>query len=95
MLPLLLVLSALQLALQVAALVDLLRRPHVTLGDRKWLWGAIIVFGQLIGSILYFALGRVKYSPDERPSPLVDRAAAEDRAKRIADKLYGGREEHR
>ena len=78
-----------QLVLQVTALVDLLRRPHVTLGDRKWAWAIIILMGQMLGSILYFALGRVKYAPGEDHRPLVDRAAAEDKAQKIVDKLYG------
>lgn len=90
--PLMLGLIALQLALQVAAFIDLARRPHVTLGDRKWAWAIIILFGQLLGSILYFALGRVKYAPGEHKRSLVDMDLAEEKAQAIVDKLYGPKE---
>lgn len=87
--PLITGLLIVQIVLQVAALVDLLRRPHVTLGDRKWLWAIIIVIGESIGALLYFALGRVKYAPTEQARPLVDMDVAEAKAQAIVDKLYG------
>jgi hypothetical protein len=56
MLPFLIPVILLQLALLVAALVDLARRER-TRGP-KWLWVLIILFVSLIGPILYFTLGR-------------------------------------
>ena len=55
-LPLLAPLLVLQLALQAAALIDLVRRERVR--GNKWLWAAIIVLGELLGALLYFVLGR-------------------------------------
>jgi len=56
-LPLLAPVIVLQLALQVAAIVDLVRRERVR-GGKKWLWAAVIVLGELLGALLYFAVGR-------------------------------------
>ena len=46
----------LQFVLIVVALIDLVRIP-VTNGP-KWLWALIIVFGNIIGPIVYFIVGR-------------------------------------
>ena len=45
-----------QLALMIAALVDLLRRPQ-TRGP-KWVWVLVIVLVNYIGPIIYFVAGR-------------------------------------
>ena len=45
-----------QLILMIVALVDLSKRER-TKGP-KWMWALIIVFGELLGPILYFVLGR-------------------------------------
>jgi hypothetical protein len=50
-------LIAVQLVLAVVALVDLVRREHVT-GGNKWVWAAIIVVISTLGPILYFIVGR-------------------------------------
>jgi DMSO reductase anchor subunit len=55
-LPLLVPLLLIQLALIIAALVDILRREK-TRGP-KWLWILIVIFGEMIGPILYFVIGR-------------------------------------
>jgi len=55
-LPLLVPVLLLQLVLMIAALVDILRREK-TRGP-KWLWVLIVVFGEMIGPILYFVIGR-------------------------------------
>jgi Phospholipase_D-nuclease N-terminal len=55
-LPLLVPLLLLQLGLQIFSLVDLVRREK-TKGP-KWLWAIVIIFGELIGSIVYLLLGR-------------------------------------
>ena len=90
MLPLIGVLLAVQLVLQLIALIDLVRRPHVTLGDRKWAWALIILLGESIGALLYFALGRVPGAAnEERSRPAVDVGAAQEKAQAIVDQLYG------
>jgi DMSO reductase anchor subunit len=55
-LPYLVPILAIQLGLMIFALVDLIRRER-TRGP-KWVWALIIVFGELIGPIIYFVLGR-------------------------------------
>jgi hypothetical protein len=55
-LPFLIPIALLQLALLVAALVDLARRER-TRGP-KWVWLLVILLVSLIGPILYFVLGR-------------------------------------
>jgi len=55
-LPLLIPIIVLQLALMIFALIDLSRRSR-TKGP-KWLWALIIIFGELLGPILYLLFGR-------------------------------------
>ncbi|HBF40868.1 MAG TPA: transcriptional regulator [Anaerolineaceae bacterium] len=55
-LPLLIPILVLQLALMIAALVDLAKRER-TRGPR-WMWVLIILVGEFLGSILYFIVGR-------------------------------------
>ena len=55
-LPLLIPILIIQLALVVAALLDLSRRS-ATRGPR-WVWVLVILFVNLIGPIVYFAIGR-------------------------------------
>lgn len=55
-LPLLAPLILIQLALMIAALVDLVRRGQ-TRGP-KWVWALVIVLVNTIGPIIYFLLGR-------------------------------------
>jgi hypothetical protein len=47
-----------QLILIVIALRDLVRPERQVKGGNKWVWALIIVFGELLGPLLYFALGR-------------------------------------
>jgi hypothetical protein len=47
-----------QLALIAVALYDLLRPERLVRGDSKLMWGIIIVVVNIIGPILYFAIGR-------------------------------------
>ena len=51
-------LLAIQLLLILVALRDLLRPERRVKGDSKRLWAVIIVLGELIGPLLYFAVGR-------------------------------------
>jgi len=50
-------LVVIQLALWFFALRDLRRRSRVK-GGNKWVWVVIIMLGELIGPILYLAVGR-------------------------------------
>ncbi len=50
--------AVIQLGLLAFALRDLLRPERRVRGDSKLMWGVIIVVVNLIGPILYFAVGR-------------------------------------
>ncbi len=79
------VVSLAVIALDVVCIVDVVRRPAV-LGGRKWLWILVICLLNLIGPIVYLAVGRVPApaaEPQPADSPPGDRAAA------AADLLYG------
>ncbi len=56
LLPLLIPLILLQLILIIVAVRDLVRRER-TRGP-KWVWAIIIIFVNLIGPIVYLAIGR-------------------------------------
>ena len=56
LLPYIIPLVLLQLTLMIVALVDLTRRER-TRGP-KWVWILVIVFGELLGPIIYFIFGR-------------------------------------
>ena len=75
-----------QVALQVFALVDLARRDSVQ-GGRKWVWALVIAFGNLLGAIVYLAVGRKPDSGLLRGSGAS--TAGADAARRTVDKLYG------
>jgi len=55
-LPYLIPVFLLELGLAVFCLVDLARRNR-TKGP-KWMWAIIIIFGQLVGSLVYLLIGR-------------------------------------
>lgn len=57
-LPLVIPLVVLQLVLIVLALRDLASPERRVRGGNKLIWVLVIVFGQLIGPILYFLAGR-------------------------------------
>ena len=46
----------LQLGLMVAALIDLAKRENTN--GPKWVWILVIVFGEILGSVIYFIFGR-------------------------------------
>lgn len=81
-----------QLALQIVALVSLARTPseRLALGGRKWVWALVIILGEIIGPIVYFAAGRL---PEQAEDLSVTGSAgampASQRATRAADTLYG------
>ena len=87
----LLVIAALQIALQVYALIDLARRDRVE-GGRKWVWVLAVALGNLPGTIAYLAVGRPPAKVD------ISRASSGanvsgDAAKRAVDVLYNPRDE--
>ena len=61
----LLVLAVLQCILQIYCVIDLVRRPAVT-GGNKWLWGVFIVAGGLLGCLFYLGLGRNRHEAGDR-----------------------------
>lgn len=66
-------LGILQLVLMITALVSLLRKPS-TLGNDRILWLVIILLVNIIGPILYFAIGSSKL--DEKAAMLEDEREA-------------------
>lgn len=56
LIPLLIPIILLQIALLIAALVDLIRQPQ-TRGP-KWAWALVIVLVNIFGPIIYFLFGR-------------------------------------
>lgn len=59
-LPLLIPLIVIQLGLMALALRDLLRPERRVRGGNKGIWAAVIVFGQLVGPLVYLAVGRLE-----------------------------------
>jgi hypothetical protein len=84
------VLVLLELALDVVALVHLYRTPQQqVVGGNKWVWVAVIVLINLIGAILYLAIGHKPAPAAETP---VDRPA--EQIGDIVDSLYGPADGH-
>ena len=77
-----------QLALQLYALADLARRDRVR-GERKWVWVIVIAFGNLVGAIVYLAIGRAPPEVDIPAGGSAATTAGSDAARRAVDALYG------
>jgi len=58
-----------QLTVQVFALVDLARRPAVV-GNKKWVWLLVILAGNLVGAVVYLAVGRAPARVETVPARL-------------------------
>jgi len=86
------VLALAQVVLDVVALVDLVRRPveRVT-GANKWLWVAVILLVNVLGAILYLAVGRRGAPVVEAPPASGEAGASLPGATSVADALYGPR----
>jgi hypothetical protein len=87
----LIVVLVVQITLQIAAVISLVKTPaeQVTLGGRKWLWALIIVLGEVPGPLVWFFAGR-------KSALAMDAAARQDvveRTQAAADTLYGPPEE--
>lgn len=77
------VLSLAQLTLLVVALVDLYRRPADRVaGGNKWIWLVVVLFVNLLGAVLYLAVGR-KAAPAQEVPPAPRGGGS------VADALYG------
>jgi hypothetical protein len=87
----LLVIIVLQLALQAYCLIDLARRPAVA-GGSKWVWLAVVLLGNLLGAIVYLAVGRKASAPVEQDPLESGEAPTSSRAASAADLLYGRRD---
>lgn len=57
-LPFLIPIIIIQLVLQIVALVNVLKHPKYRFGN-KAIWILVVLLGQIIGPIIYFAFGRV------------------------------------
>jgi hypothetical protein len=60
LLPLLVPLIAIQVVLIVIALRDLARPERRVRGGDKRVWALVIVLGEILGPLLYLAVGRVE-----------------------------------
>ncbi len=85
-------LVVIQFVLMIYALLDLYRRDTVA-GDNKWLWLLIIVLANLIGPVIYLAVGRnapsaVDDVPESEQGQVVSR---DERIRAGVDSLYGER----
>lgn len=74
-----------QISLEVYAVIDIVRRPADRVNGPKALWIAVVVLVNLIGAIVYLAVGR-------KPAPAVEAPSAglaEETARDAVDTLYG------
>ena len=88
-----LTLIAAQLATQVYAFVDLVRRDAVR-GGRKWVWALVIALGNLPGAIAYLAAGRLTSEVDVASAGAGVSATNGEAARRAMDVLYKPRDQH-
>jgi len=84
----LVVLGIVELGLAIYCIVDIVRRPAVA-GGHKWVWIVIVALFNLIGSIVYLAVGRAQPEVTEVRADPEPEAAARGRAAAAADLLYG------
>ena len=84
----LVVLGIVELGLVIYCIVDIVRRPAVA-GGHKWVWIVIVVLFNLIGSIIYLAVGRAQPEAAEVRADPEPETAARGRAAAAADLLYG------
>jgi hypothetical protein len=56
---LLIPLIVIQLGLMVLALRDLLRADRRVRGGNKGIWAIVIIFGEILGPLIYLAVGRL------------------------------------
>lgn len=56
-LPFLIPIIIIQLILQIVALIHIIKHPKYRLGNRTF-WILVVLFGQIIGPVIYFVLGK-------------------------------------
>lgn len=92
-LPVIVALVAVQLAVEIYALVVMVRTPLERLVfGKRWPWVVIILFVNLVGAIVFLAAGRKPLpavDPLTAPTPDAPPVAQAARAARAADVLYG------
>ena len=81
-------LGIVELGLAIYCIVDIVRRPAVA-GGHKWVWIVIVALFNLIGSIIYLAVGRAQPEAAEVRADPDPEAAARGKAAAAADLLYG------
>ena len=79
-----------QVATQVYAVVDLVRRDEVR-GGNKWVWALVLALGNLPGAIAYLAAGRMPPTVDASRAGSGASTVGDDAARRAVDALYGPR----
>lgn len=85
------VLVAVQIAVQVFAIVRLFKTPERLLSAKRWIWLLVILLGEIVGAVVFLAVGR-RPAPAEEPQRTAPNDAASQRASRAADVLYGPRD---
>ncbi len=82
-----------QFALMIVALLDLARRDEVV-GGKKWLWLLLILLANVVGPIIYLAVGRnVPPSVDAAPEPHPDAPVPRDvRIRHAVQMLYADKD---
>ncbi len=60
-LPIILPILVLQLILAIVALWDLTRPERRVKGNNKWVWAIVVVFGGIIGPLVYLFVAREDY----------------------------------
>ncbi|MBN2247338.1 MAG: PLDc_N domain-containing protein [Coriobacteriia bacterium] len=95
-LPVIIVLTAVQLGVEIYALVVLFRTPVERLVfGKRWPWVLIILFVNLVGAIVFLATGRTApVAIDPLAGPLPD-APTVSRAEHAVDVLYGASDDER
>jgi hypothetical protein len=89
---LLAVYALVNIALAIVALVSVIpRQTEAIRFHNRWIWIALILLVNVIGSLLYLAFGRIDAPlPEGTGGPLADRPVT-DRATAAVDLLYGPR----
>jgi len=88
------VFALVNVALAIVSLVSVIPRPAEAIRfHNRWIWVALILLVNVLGSLLYLAFGRIDAPlPEGAGAPLADRSVT-DRAAAAVDLLYGPRAE--
>ncbi|MGQ0646842.1 MAG: PLD nuclease N-terminal domain-containing protein [Gemmatimonadaceae bacterium] len=86
-----LALLVVQVATQMYAALDLVRREAVP-GGKKWVWALVIALGNLPGAIAYLVVRRPAPEADVAGAGAGTSATGGESARRAVDVLYGPRD---